>query len=376
MAAHHSQSPKEPIQFTEYGIPIRNLWYMLLYAWNEVPLNAMRGWAMEDVESAPTLDALLATMLMKLMQGRLRIGLGHHYVNEGQTLQGIRGRVDFTESLKRHAFERSEAYCEFQAYSANSLKNQIIRSTLARLVQTGQFGPEADSVKELRQKLRRLTRELDGIDLVGVSPEMIRRQQSIRNDRDYRLMLSICDLILQRQMPTGSAGRSTSVVPAVDRDALMLHSVYERFVANFYLIHLQGWDVKAQKRLEWHTKQTNEHLPLMVPDLVLQEKSSGLLMIVDTKFTAHSLVENQWGKPIFDSSHLYQLYAYLKSQEHLSEGHRSATGILLYPAIQYRFSEKVGLQDHVIRIECVDLAAPWQEIERVLIDLVSSSLKN
>ena len=24
-----------PVQYTEYGIPIRNLWHMLLYAWNE-----------------------------------------------------------------------------------------------------------------------------------------------------------------------------------------------------------------------------------------------------------------------------------------------------------------------------------------------------
>ena len=189
--ATHPHDHKEPIEFTEYGIPIRNLWHMLLYAWNEVPLSAMRGWAMEDVEHAPTLDALLATILMKLMQGRLRIGLGHDYVNEGGTLQGIRGHLDFTESLKRHTFERSEAYCEFQRYSPNSLKNQIIRSTLARLIQTGQFGPEADSAKELRYKLRRLTRELDGIDLVEVTPDMIHRQQSLRNDHDYRLMLSI-----------------------------------------------------------------------------------------------------------------------------------------------------------------------------------------
>jgi 5-methylcytosine-specific restriction enzyme subunit McrC len=94
------------------------------------------------------------------------------------------------------------------------------------------------------------------------------------------------------------------------------------------------------------------------------------MLILDTKFTAQSLVENQWGKPIYDSSHLYQVYAYLKSQEHLSEAHRAAVGILLYPAVQHRFSEKVKLQDHVIRIESVDLAAPWQEIEQQLMEII------
>jgi 5-methylcytosine-specific restriction enzyme subunit McrC len=183
-------------------------------------------------------------------------------------------------------------------------------------------------------------------------------------------MLEICELILQRQMPTEAAGRHG--LPAIEREALVLHRIYERFVANFYRIHLNGWTVTPQKRLEWHGKsEENPYLPTMMPDLVMQEKSSGQWIILDTKFTAHSLVENQWGKPLFDSSHLYQLYAYLKSQEHISEGHRRATGILLYPAVHHRLSERIELQDHVIRVESVDLSASWGEIERHLLDLVA-----
>jgi 5-methylcytosine-specific restriction enzyme subunit McrC len=95
------------------------------------------------------------------------------------------------------------------------------------------------------------------------------------------------------------------------------------------------------------------------------------MMIIDTKFTVHSLVENQWGKPVYDSAHLYQMYAYLKSQEHVSEAHRNASGILLYPAVHHRLSERIRLQDHAIRIESLDLAAPWQEVERQLMELVA-----
>jgi 5-methylcytosine-specific restriction enzyme subunit McrC len=185
-------------------------------------------------------------------------------------------------------------------------------------------------------------------------------------------MLAICDLIVQRQMPGGSEGHPLQVVPALDRQALLLYHIYELFVANFYRSHLTGWTVSAQKRLEWHAKEANERLPLMVPDLVLQETRPGSnrLFILDTKFTARSLVENQWGKPIYDSAHMYQLYAYLKSQEHLSEAHRNAIGILLYPAVGAKLSERIELQDHLIRIESVDLGAPWQEIENGLITLM------
>jgi 5-methylcytosine-specific restriction enzyme subunit McrC len=371
MAAPNSQLSPEPMHFTEYGIPIRNLWHMLLYAWNEFPMEAIRPWAMTeaDVERAPTLDALLASILLKLMQGRLRIGLGRNYVYEEDTVRGIRGRIDFEQSIKRQTFERGEAVCEYPRYSANEPRNQIICSTIARLAQAGQFGPENDPAKVLRHELRQLTRDLDGIDLIELSPEVIRRQLQGRNDKDYRVMLAICDLVLQRQMPTESAGRHG--LPELERDALVLYQIYERFVANFYRNHLRGWNVISQKRLAWHEKAaTSQYLPSMIPDLILQHRSSGQLVILDTKFTAHSLVENQWGKPLFDSSHLYQLYAYLRSQEHVSEAHSKASGILLYPAVGRALFERMELQDHVIRVESLDLSAPWQDIERQLLDLV------
>ena len=222
-------------------IPIRNLWHMLLYVWKEVPLRDR--WSVE-VERSPSLDALLASILGLLMQQRLRIGLGRSYLNEERMLRGIRGRIDFPESLKRLAFETGQAYCRFHSFTINAPKNQIIRSTLARLIKIGQFGADRLQAEELKQKLRRLVRHLDGIDLIEINPDIIRRQNLGRNDRDYRLMLAICDLVLQRHFPTEEAG--IKYLPGLNRDALTLHRIYERFVANFYRFHLKRWSVVAQ----------------------------------------------------------------------------------------------------------------------------------
>ena len=367
-----SASPDFPdsIHYTEYGIPIRNLWHMLLYAWNEVPMKNHPS--MEGVENAPTLDALLASILAKLMQQRLRIGLGRSYINQGKSIRGVRGRIDFTESLKLQSFEHGQAYCEFQQYSANTPQNQIVRSTLARLVQMGNFGPDRALADELRHSLRLLARALDGIALIELKLDFVRRQQFGRNDGDYRLMLAICELILLRQMPSDQAEKLG--LPAIDREALVLHHIYERFVASFYRIQLKDWTVRPQSRLSWHAKYENPYLPSMQPDLILEEHASGNILVLDTKFTAKNLIENQWGKQIFDSSHLYQMYAYLRSQEQVSEGHGKATGILLYPAVGYSLSENIELEEHRIRIECVDLTAQWQEIERQLFDIVNKDV--
>jgi 5-methylcytosine-specific restriction enzyme subunit McrC len=367
MIASNATAVNEFICWTEYGIPIRNLWYMLLYAWNETPITSPGS--MADVENAPTLDALLASILMKLIQQRLRIGLGRSYIDEKNLLRGIRGRINFTDSLKHHAFEHGQACCEFQQYSMNVPKNQIVRSSLMRLVQTGNFGADRALAEELRHNLRRLTRSLDGIDLIELKLDFIRRQQIGRNDRDYKLMLAICELLLQRQMPTDSEGGHK--LPDLDRDALVLHYVYERFVANFYRLHLFGWNVTPQKTMGWHEKTQSRYLPSMRPDLLLEEKSTGRIVILDTKFTAKSLTTNQWGGEGFDSSHLYQLYAYLKTQEHLSGQHLQASGILLYPAAtKLILSEKIELQDHALRVETVDLTVDWQEIEQHLLEIV------
>jgi 5-methylcytosine-specific restriction enzyme subunit McrC len=109
----------------------------------------------------------------------------------------------------------------------------------------------------------------------------------------------------------------------------------------------------------------------MKPDLILQEKLSGEIIVLDTKFTAKSLTENIWGKQLFESSHLYQMYAYLNTQERLSEFHQKAAGILLYPAIQGKFSERIEFDDHTIVIECLDLTTSWQEVEEQLFDVVA-----
>src|SRR4030095_14321528 len=146
-----SETATEPLaeEVTTARIPIRNLWHMLLYAWNEVVLK--NQWHSE-IETSPSLDALLASILAKLVQQRLRIGLGRSYTNDARLLRGIRGRVDFTESLKKLAFENGQAHCRYQTYSHNVPKNQIIRSTLARLVQTGQFGTNRIPADALRTR--------------------------------------------------------------------------------------------------------------------------------------------------------------------------------------------------------------------------------
>jgi 5-methylcytosine-specific restriction enzyme subunit McrC len=250
------------------------------------------------------------------------------------------------------------------------LKNQIIRSTLHGLAQRGDFGNDRNDATRLRHQLRRLVRDLDHIVLIELQPNIVHRQELERDDHDYRLMLAICHLILQRQMPTETAG--SRKLYGIDRDRAFLWKLFESFVANFFGLRLADWQVVAQKTVYWPAEGKTEFLPVMKPDMFLRHRQSGQLVIIDTKFTGKSLIAGQFGNLTFNRDHIFQIYAYVRSQEEKSPEYQSSVGMLLYPSVDFHLSEQTRIQGHLLRWETVDLTKPWQEIEGSLIQLGAS----
>lgn len=361
------EEDNDELYITEYGIPIRNIWHMLLYAWGNPPIE--RIGKLSNIEDAPTIDSLFANILLSLLQQRLRIGLSRNYLEENHLIKGIRGKIDFSSSIKNQTFEKNHAFCDFDVFTQNVPKNQIIKSTIFKLIQTGKFGADKTKANNLRHSLRLIFRSLSEVDIIEIRPDHFKTQQIGRNDRDYKIMLSLCELIYLHQMPIDS-GKSKQLLD-VTRNILVLHEIYEKFIANFYCLNLAGWSVEPQKKFEWFDDNANNYLPIMKPDIVFTNKENGQIVILDTKFTARSLIANQWGKKIFNQSNLYQIYSYLKTQELTSEAFRHAEGILLYPTINSQpLHEKIILPGHSIRIETIDLAKDWQQIEIELLKIL------
>jgi 5-methylcytosine-specific restriction enzyme subunit McrC len=85
-------------------------------------------------------------------------------------------------------------------------------------------------------------------------------------------------------------------------------------------------------------------------------------VIIDTKFTS-ILTAGQHGGERFKTGHLYQLYAYLRSQERTSDPLSLASdGMLLYPAVGVDIDETVLIQGHRIRFVTINLSRPSLEI--------------
>src|SRR5439155_25870912 len=98
------------------------------------------------------------------------------------------------------------------------------------------------------------------------------------------------------------------------------------------------------------------------------------LLVIDTKYYVRTLGASLYGTARFRSDNLYQVYAYLRTQEQLSPSHRSASGMLLYPTTSCALNEGMVVQGHRIRVVTVNLNEAWERIEADLVSLVTSAL--
>ena len=118
-------------------------------------------------------------------------------------------------------------------------------------------------------------------------------------------------------------------------------------------------------------------MPAMVTDIVLERREhstlgAGQRIVIDTKFTS-IVAHGQFGQQILKSGHMYQLYAYLRSQEQPGEPiTRYSMGVLLYPSLGVDYNESAIIQGHRISFATVDLAADSQTIRSQLLRIVDN----
>lgn len=140
---------------------------------------------------------------------------------------------------------------------------------------------------------------------------------------------------------------------------------------NFYRLSLRNCRVEPEK-LDWFDELGSKFVPAMYTDMTIVEQMPPFRrMIVDTKYSITALAESPHGGQKFKSPNLYQIYSYLRTQEHLSDAHRCAAGLLLYPTNGYEVHDAMFVQGHRIDICTVNLALRWQEIERQRLDYVT-----
>jgi 5-methylcytosine-specific restriction enzyme subunit McrC len=352
-------------------IPVRNLWFLMLYASDLVrfrePFHAL---VEEDLEDLPE---LVATLLVKEVNRRLRRNLSRGYRAQAAVLRRVRGRIDV---LKTHAWQllaRAEVACRFDELTIDTPRNRLVRSALelmGRLV--------GKNSGRLSHECRTLAEDLGRLGVGGQRPSAVEMttDQIDRNEAQDRLMVALSRLAFDLALPTEEAGPTALMLP--EREEAWVRRLFEKAVAGFYEVELSphNWLVRSGMKLDWQkgncSPAIDAIMPGMATDVVLDSPDRKRRIVIDTKFTS-IVTSGRFGNEILKSGYIYQLYAYVRSQEGLDQLWNDAEGILLHPAIGGHVDEWIDIQGHLLRFSTIDLTRSARDIRGSLTGLVLSA---
>ena len=320
---------------------------------------------------------MAAEILTHAVARRMRRNLTHDYRRCHADLTRVRGRINLLRTERRQLLPRGKIACAYDELTVDTPRNRYVKAALRQLAKIVQLPDLARSGRAWAAGMAR----------AGVSdPAGHRRRPEppprriAHTDAADRQMLAAAQLAFDLALPTEEAGTLYLAMP--DREEQWLRRLFERAVAGFYDVTLsrQGWRVRHGGWLRWplepgaSTPGLPAILPAMQTDITMERPPSRI--VIDTKFTS-VITSGRSGQPSLKTAHIYQLYAYLRSQEQDGDPlSANATGILLYPAIDTPIDEAAIIQGHEIRFATVDLAADAPVIRQRLLDIALRSPLN
>ena len=342
-------------------IPVRNLYYLLSYAWNRIRECQQVS---VDIENNTELLDLFVRVLISGLNQLSRHSLDRDYQERRECLSFIRGRIEFNETLKIFGLNRGQIVCDYDKITSDTLSNQIIKATLHNLLRI-----KLD--QKLSNNLRRHIREFCAVSDIHLQSHDFNRIVINSNNRFCGFLIDICQLIHKKMLPSNEPGQ-WKFLEFMGNDKEMGH-LFETFVRNFYRHHLgpEGVNV-GRERITWkwqtYDSEARELLPQMETDIRLE--TAGEKILIECKFGLVTK-QNQYESEKLISSHLYQINSYL-TQLPDSKENRSCHMILLYPSsgIDRNFVYKSG--NRKISVVTINLNDHWVKIHGSLLELVKN----
>ena len=348
-------------------IPVRNLWLLMLYA-SDIYRDIENAKVAVD-ENPDDIPDLVAEILCRKVERRIRRNLNYGYQSQEAVLGRVRGRINLLKTERHRLLDRGKVACRFGELTVDNARNRFVRAALEEI-------SKIVFRKSLVRRCRSLATSLREMGVTGEKPG--HSETSVdhfgRHDVDDQPMVAAANLAFNLALPTEAAGTKLLSIP--DREITWIRKLYEKGIAGFYDVVLsrKGWSVDAGKTIRWQIESKssgiNKILPSMRTDIVLNHLLDGCRIIIDTKF--NSVVTRGWYREeTLRSGYVYQIYAYLRSQEgngdHLAD---SASGLLLHPSVGKMVNETVVIQSHAIRFATIDLGVTAREIREQLLTAI------
>ena len=335
---------------------------MLSYAFQTLKQKDYERVAAEEFDK---IYDLFAAILAKGAARQLKQGLYREYVPVQNDLSVMRGKLNMSDTIRLKAQCSRRLSCEYDNFSENNIYNQILKTTIYRLVRTKDV-----DIKQ-KQALKKLLLFFGKINLIQT--DHIKWNQLIyqRSNKNYELLLNICHLTLKGLLQTTEKGEF-KLLSFSDEHMEML---FQRFVMEYYKQHHKELNLKAPN-IDWNITDKQENsmirfLPKMQTDITLQ--SGDKTLIIDTKYYTSIMAENY--KSTYRSAHLYQIFSYVKNMD--TENAGKVSGLLLYAKTSENNlpdGSSVLIGSNRIGIEVIDLNRDFKDIAGQLETIISKYL--
>ena len=299
-------------------ILIKNIYYMLSYAFRVLKQGGYEKVAAEEFDH---IHNLMAAILSVGIGRQIKRGLCREYISRKEDIPAARGKIDMMGSLKNLISRKRLLACEYDELSENNLLNQIIKTTVMSLLLHGEVK------EEYKSDLKKEMLFFSNVDVIKPSAIRWSAIRFDRNNNEYRMLISLCQLVLQGLLQTTESGEYKLASFFNEEEMCRL---YEKFILEFYVKECP--QVKATaSQIPWALDDDERTmLPLMQSDVTLTQGER--VLIIDAKYYAKTTQE-QYGAHTLHSNNLYQIFTYVKNKdaEFGSKPH-TVSGMLLYTA--------------------------------------------
>lgn len=342
-------------------IPIRNIYYMLSYAFQVLNEQGYKNIATEQFHNVAD---LCAAILIRGISSQLKRGLGQEYISETETLSALKGKINVSESIKTMAVLRNQMICTYDEFSVNSKMNQIIKATAVLLLHTN---ISKQRKKELRKQIIFFS-EVDDINVHMIDWNV----HYNRNNQTYRMLISICYLVIKGLLQTNKNG-TTRLMDFLDEQRMC--RLYERFILEYYRKEHPELTANASQ-IAWQLdNDMSEMLPIMRTDIMLSQGEK--FLIIDAKYYSRML-QTRFNAHTIHSANLYQIFTYVKNKEvELSDKPHIVSGMLLYAKTdEMVFPEHTyQMSGNTISVRTLDLDCDFAKIANQLDEIAEEYFK-
>jgi 5-methylcytosine-specific restriction enzyme subunit McrC len=296
------------------NIPIRNIYYMLSYAYQTINLFEYKQIGTEKFENVKELYAKILSIGIPVL---IRGGLSKDYISVEETSNVIKGKIDINSTIKKNSLVNKKVAVVYDEFSENILLNQIIKATLVYLSRSN----------KISQKMRRLYYGLlpyfTRVSDVELDLKLWKNVRYNRQNIRYQFIVDVCRYLYEQLLFDES---STSQMMKEVQDEQRLSSLYEKFIYAFFKRETKFH--VSHPQIQWSVDdEFTDALPIMQTDLVLQKDNKTL--IVDAKFYSENMVARfEGGTAKQKSGNLYQIFTYINNWKKVPD--ETVAGMLLY----------------------------------------------